>query len=212
MSAEWEKLGDNIQAKEQYLLKNRTAFEHLGVSIGKVTDAENLFNQGKEAFVASVMARARASAAMTLATEKYNEAIRKQLEVDRMADTQSYAIQGGQFGQTTYVSGENLSKKKAQAEADSLFDEARKVLERGLEYSEEERKSLETANLKTIHTLEQGIEYAQYRCAYSIPALSAQPTSVVRMILPQRCHFCGRALESVSPSGKKRNTFISIAR
>ncbi|MFQ9020316.1 MAG: hypothetical protein ACLR6J_00460 [Parabacteroides merdae] len=93
---------------------------------------------------------------MTLATEKYNEAIRKQLEVDRMADTQSYAIQGGQFGQTTYVSGENLSKKKAQAEADSLFDEARKVLERGLEYSEEERKSLETANLKTIHTLEQG--------------------------------------------------------
>ena len=117
MSAEWEKLGDNIQAKEQYLLKNRTAFEHLGVSIGKVTDAENLFNQGKEAFVASVMARARASAAMTL---------------------------------------ENLSKKKAQAEADSLFDEARKVLERGLEYSEEERKSLETANLKTIHTLEQG--------------------------------------------------------
>lgn len=121
-----------------------------------MTDAENLFNQGKEAFVASVMARARASAAMTLATEKYNEAIRKQLEVDRMADTQSYAIQGGQFGQTTYVSGENLSKKKAQAEADSLFDEARKVLERGLEYSEEERKSLETANLKTIHTLEQG--------------------------------------------------------
>ena len=156
MSAEWEKLGDNIQAKEQYLLKNRTAFEHLGVSIGKVTDAENLFNQGKEAFVASVMARARASAAMTLATEKYNEAIRKQLEVDRMADTQSYAIQGGQFGQTTYVSSENLSKKKAQAEADSLFDEARKVLERGLEYSEEERKSLETANLKTIRTLEQG--------------------------------------------------------
>ena len=156
MSAEWEKLGDNIQAKEQYLLKNRTAFEHLGVSIGKVTDAENLFNQGKEAFVASVMARARASAAMTLATEKYNEAIRKQLEVDRMADTQSYAIQGGQFGQTTYVSGENLSKKKAQAEADSLFDEARKILERGLEYSEEERKSLENANLKTIHTLEQG--------------------------------------------------------
>ena len=156
MSAEWEKLGDNIQAKEQYLLKNRTAFEHLGVSIGKVTDAENLFNQGKEAFVASVMARARASAAMTLATEKYNEAIRKQLEVDRMADTQSYTIQGGLFGQTTYVSGENLSKKKAQAEADSLFDEARKILERGLEYSEEERKSLENANLKTIHTLEQG--------------------------------------------------------
>lgn len=156
MSAEWDKLGNNLQAKEQYLLQNRTAFENLGLSIGKVSDAENLFNQGKEAFVASVMARARAAAAMTLATEKYNEAIRKQLEVDQMVDTQSYAIQGGQFGQTTYVSGENLSKKKAQAEADSLFDEARKILERGLEYSEEERKSLETANLKTIRTLEQG--------------------------------------------------------
>lgn len=156
MSAEWDKLGNNLQAKEQYLLQNRTAFENLGLSIGKVSDAENLFNQGKEAFVASVIARARAAAAMTLATEKYNEAIRKQLEVDQMVDTQSYAIQGGQFGQTTYVSGENLSKKKAQAEADSLFDEARKILERGLEYSEEERKSLETANLKTIRTLEQG--------------------------------------------------------
>lgn len=53
---------------------------------------------------------------------------------------------------------------------------------------------------------------AQRYWAYSIPALSAQPTNVVRMILPQRCHFCGRALDSVSPSGKKRNTFISIAR
>lgn len=156
MSAEWDKLGNNLQAKEQYLLQNRTAFENLGLSIGKVSDAENLFNQGKEAFVASVMARARAAAAMTLATEKYNEAIRKQLEVDRMADTQSYAIQGGQFGQTAYVSGENLSKKKAQEEADNLFDEARKIIEKGLEYSEEGRKQLEAANLKTIHTLEAG--------------------------------------------------------
>ena len=53
---------------------------------------------------------------------------------------------------------------------------------------------------------------AQRYWAYSIPALSAQPTSVVRMILSQRCHFRGRALESVSPSGKKRKTFISISR
>ena len=53
---------------------------------------------------------------------------------------------------------------------------------------------------------------AQRYCAYSIPALSAQPTSVVRMILPQRCHFRGRALDNVSPNGKKRKTFISIAR
>ena len=53
---------------------------------------------------------------------------------------------------------------------------------------------------------------AQRYCVYSIPALSAQPTSVVRMILSQRCHFCGSTLDSVSPSGKKRKTFISISR
>jgi len=53
---------------------------------------------------------------------------------------------------------------------------------------------------------------AQRYWAYSIPALRMQPMSVVKAILPQRCHFRGRAFESVSPSGKKRNTFISIAR
>ena len=53
---------------------------------------------------------------------------------------------------------------------------------------------------------------AQRYCAYSIPALRMQPMSVVRMILSQRCHFCGRALESVKPRGKKRNMFISISR
>ena len=53
---------------------------------------------------------------------------------------------------------------------------------------------------------------AQRYWAYSIPALRMQPMSVVRMILPQRCHFCGRAFESVSPNGKKRKTFISISR
>ena len=53
---------------------------------------------------------------------------------------------------------------------------------------------------------------AQRYWAYSIPALSAQPTSVVRIIRSQRCHFRGRALDNVSPNGKKRKTFISISR
>lgn len=156
MSVEWEKLGDNIQAKEQYLLKNRTAFENLGVSIGKVSDAENLFNQGKEAFVAGVMARARAASALSLATEEYNKAIRKQMEADKMSDETSYAVQGGTFGQTTWVSGRNVAKEKMQKEADELFQSARDIIQKASEYSEEERKTLEAGNLETIDAMAAG--------------------------------------------------------
>ena len=53
---------------------------------------------------------------------------------------------------------------------------------------------------------------AKRYCVYSIPALKAQPVSVVRAIRSQQCHVRGRALDSVSPSGKKRKTFISISR
>lgn len=53
---------------------------------------------------------------------------------------------------------------------------------------------------------------AKRYCAYSIPALRTQLVSAVRAMRSQRCHFRGRALDIVSPSGKKRKTFISISR
>ena len=69
MRTSYNKLGDDIKAKEKFILENKSAFNQLGVSINTVNDADNAFIT-KEAFK-SVNDRAMAIASMELAAEKY---------------------------------------------------------------------------------------------------------------------------------------------
>ena len=82
MSAEWTALGNNLEAKERYILSNRSAFDQLGVAIRNVSDAEKIFNDQKEEFIRSITARAQAAAAMDMAAEEYKKAIEKMQEAD----------------------------------------------------------------------------------------------------------------------------------
>lgn len=80
LQAEYIKLGDNLAAKTRFIKDNQEAFDKLGVSVNGVTDADNLFIKNTDAFIASLMARARAQAYQELAVEKLKESIQKQLE------------------------------------------------------------------------------------------------------------------------------------
>lgn len=90
LQTQWDKLGDSLKGKTEFVKKNKEAFAQLGVSINSVVEAENFFRDGEKAIVASIYERAKASAAMTLATKKYEEALTKQQEAERRKNNPSW--------------------------------------------------------------------------------------------------------------------------
>ena len=78
----YNELGDDIKAKEQFILNNKSAFNQLGVSINTVNDADNAFITNTAAFKGAVKDRAMAIAAMELAAEKYKSAMLIRAEVE----------------------------------------------------------------------------------------------------------------------------------
>lgn len=74
MQHEWNKLGNDLNAKKKYVNANRDAFHQLGFAVNGVSDAERVMTGNTDAVVASIMARAKASAyyaQMQEATERY---------------------------------------------------------------------------------------------------------------------------------------------
>lgn len=156
MSTGWDALGDNLKAKEQYILENKAAFDKLGISVTDVQDAENVFAAGKEKFVESILSRAKAAAAMDMAAEQYKKAIQKMLEADTMPDEQTVWIQNGQFGGMTAVQGENVAKKERKKEAEELFAEGDKLIEKYANYKKEEQDKLKEINVDTTDAIVAG--------------------------------------------------------
>lgn len=76
MSKEWEKLGNNFQAKEQYIIDNKSAFEELGKAVGSVAEAEDLLIKNKDKFKEAIIEKAKAG----LYQAKAEELIAKQVE------------------------------------------------------------------------------------------------------------------------------------
>ena len=64
LQGQWNALGDDMSAKQKFILENKSAFDKLGVSIKSVNEAERLLVTHTQQFISAIMARARASAPM----------------------------------------------------------------------------------------------------------------------------------------------------
>ena len=84
LSNEWKNL-TNDKERKQWILDNKTAFDQLDVSVRNVSDAENIFADNTEVMVNALKARAKAAAAMKLAADKYEEALKKEAEAEAEA-------------------------------------------------------------------------------------------------------------------------------
>lgn len=161
MAGEWNRLGETLSAKEKYILENKSAFDKLGISIQNTSDAERLFTDGRQAFIESILARAKAAAAMEMASEQYKKAIEKMLEAEQMEDghERSYwnyagAANGG-FQKITFFE-ENQDKIDATKEANDLFSEADKLVEKYINYTHESADKLKQAGIETVNALVEG--------------------------------------------------------
>lgn len=83
---QWNALGNDLAAKEKFILDNQKAFDKLGFSVNNVGEAENFFVKRTSDVIQSLILRAKAAAAMEKATEKYKEALQAQMDYESKMD------------------------------------------------------------------------------------------------------------------------------
>lgn len=159
----WAELGNDMKAKEHYIIENREAIDSLGVSVNNTAEAERLFNTGKDKFIESVMARARASAAMELASKEYKKAIEKMVEADALPEKKTYkAFQGTNlfrlFDKDAWLEIEydNPQKQKKETEAEKFFTSASELVTKYATFSEKEKEILKGIGVESTETIIEG--------------------------------------------------------
>lgn len=120
LSDKWNALGNDLEAKKQFIENNKKAFEDLGVSVRDVVDAENVLFANKTAFINAQIEKAKATIYLQQAQEKVKELIKKEQEYNAMSDTKSMWVQTSTFGTGYWVETANNEKKKAKTALDGL--------------------------------------------------------------------------------------------
>lgn len=81
LQIEWNNLA-NASQKTQWIKKNQSAFEQLGLKVNTVTDAENVFVKNTDAVVDALKKRALAAAKQAQLTELYSQLIEAQTRAE----------------------------------------------------------------------------------------------------------------------------------
>lgn len=156
LSQGWKRLGGDIDAQKKFILENKDAIDSMGVSVNDAAEAERLFNTNKDTFIMGLLQRAKAAATMELAAEEYKKAVQKMMEAEAMPNKTSQFIQTSNFGTGYWVESDNLKKKNTKKEAESLFKSGTELVMKYAQFSEEERKTLESIGIKTTQTMIDG--------------------------------------------------------
>lgn len=146
LSVAWSQLGDNIKAKEKFIDDNSEKFKTLGVSIKNVKEAEDLLINNKGKFIESLVLRAKAMASAELASEKYKQAIQKQLELENTPkkvtkERVSMSVNGAPVAYEQYTVDNEKYKELTEAK-NKLEKEGLDLFKKSAEFSEQEKKIL----------------------------------------------------------------------
>ena len=123
LSQRWNELGNDLEAKKQFIEENKKAFDELGASVNDVVDAENLLVKNKDAFINAQIEKAKATIYLQQATEKVKELIKKEQEVRAMPEKTSTYVQTSSYGTGYWVEGVNEAKEEAKKELKNLRTE-----------------------------------------------------------------------------------------
>ena len=148
-------LGNDMEAKKRFIDNNRDAFRELGVSVTSVRDAENLLINNTQAFVASEMAKARASAYRAKLQSDTNKMIENEDKIKNMPD-EVPVLYGGGMGGGIWGKQKNKdkydlieeNKRLGKSIAESAVNEQAEILK--------SFKALEDAGIKGIGQFQKG--------------------------------------------------------
>lgn len=152
LQTQWNALGNDLKAKKKFIDENQDSFKKLGVSVSGVSDAENVFVKNSTAMVASMMMRARAAAAMELATEQYKIGLQKQLEYEQ----DEKILKTGSLAQKMAVrSGRNVSILKGESlDGKDNINSANELVRRSVGYSKSEQDFIKNSGIAPYKEIE----------------------------------------------------------
>lgn len=123
LTAKWNKLGDDLEAKKRFVEENKKAFDELGVSVNDVADAENLLIKYKDKFIEAQIEKAKAVIYAQQATEKIKKQMELEAQIAKMSDTKTRYVSGGMYGGSYSYEVENKAKNRKKKELEELKTE-----------------------------------------------------------------------------------------
>lgn len=136
LADEYRSLGNDMNAKKEFISKNKKEFDNLNVSVNNVADADKLLISGTDAFIKAMSLRAEAAAAYNLQVEAQEILIKKQREIaKREAEGPSWGDKAKSF----LVSAMYMSSGQ-QMEAPKASDYQKQAVD-GLKEEEKALKS-----------------------------------------------------------------------
>lgn len=158
LSASYTALGDDLEAKEQFINDNKKAFDDLGVSVTSVNDAENLLVENSDKFIKAQTLRAKATAARAKMEELAKQSLENELEFERVFVDKQTTIWEDLANLNPYVNDDVL-KSAYKREQKRISDQQTKLQELTKSYTDEANailneigvteKSTETTEKKT---------------------------------------------------------------
>lgn len=140
------KLTGDIAAKQKYIDANKEGFDALGIAIEDTADADRVFVSQTEAFKTAMIARAKYTAAMQVASEIYRQSIEKMQEADARAANPNLGdkfvagmlgVLGGNSRESSPDYWAGRDAKAMASESKKLNDEGDKLIAKALGYKDE---------------------------------------------------------------------------
>lgn len=147
LSTAWNRLGNDMAAKNKFIEDNKDRFEDLGFSIKTVKEAEDLLVANKSKFIEACLERAKALAVQELAVEKYKEVLKAQQELE--ATPKAYVLKKGtKDGYGVERKGVIIEKSRDWKKAEDAVAKAEReynaLINQQVEFAAKEREILDS--------------------------------------------------------------------
>lgn len=156
LSAEWQALGDSMEAKERFIRDNKKVFDELGVAVNGVADAEKLLVDGTGGFARAMLARAKAVAAK----ESFELKAKEIAEIDLALETTPEKIKKSVLVIDTweYDEVDNPEYVRLKEKKKEIEKEADDVFKMRLKFQKEEEEIIASLGLSNNNTIEGSIK------------------------------------------------------
>lgn len=208
----WNKLGNDMNAKNKFIEDNKDRFDDLGFSIRTVKDAEDLLVANKSKFIEACLQRAKALAVQELAVEKYKEVLQAQQELE--ATPKAYVSKKG-----TYTDGYGVQRKGVVLEKSSNWQKAEAAVEKAereyealvrqqVEFSDKEREILASIGAGSEQIAEGSIAALEktisaLKTKYKEAATDTERTALLKQIQKQEALLKKIDLTATDTGGDK---------
>jgi len=156
LQRQYKALNNDIKSQTKFLEDNKDGFKQLGIVINNVNDADNAFINNADAFRESVKERAKALAAMKIASEKYEEIVKLEMQLAEMPEKTTKMVYQGQYRATLATEVDNPEIDKIRNKINESEAVVNRLVTVSIESETKAAEKLKEAGLNNAETIEEG--------------------------------------------------------